>query len=350
MADGLVLDPVDRFLAHLTAIDRSPNTVRAYAHDLRDYFEFLHCRGLHWDRVALEDLGRFVTWLRLPVGARDGRVAMLPWVEANLAAATVNRKLSALASFYEFHQRHGVELGELLTRWRPGRRGGSWQPFLAHLGARPERHRAISLRAERRPPRELSQAEMTALIGSCDRLRDKFLLNLLKGTGLRIGEALGLRHEDLDARRRLVAVRPRRNVNRARAKTWSREVPADADLFRLYSDYLHEEYGTLDCDYVFVNLWGSPVGAPMSYATVDRLVRRLRARTGIAFSPHLFRHSYATGLLRRGVAAEIVQHLLGHASISTTVDTYSHLGVEDARRALAAAGFLDAPATTEPTA
>ncbi|TVT20333.1 tyrosine-type recombinase/integrase [Amycolatopsis acidiphila] len=350
VADGLVLDPVDRFLAHLTAIDRSPNTVRAYAHDLRDYFEFLHCRGLHWDRVALEDLGRFVTWLRLPVGARDGRVAMLPWVEANLAAATVNRKLSALASFYEFHQRHGVELGELLTRWRPGRRGGSWQPFLAHLGARPERHRAISLRAERRPPRELSQAEMTALIGSCDRLRDKFLLNLLKGTGLRIGEALGLRHEDLDARRRLVAVRPRRNVNRARAKTWSREVPADADLFRLYSDYLHEEYGTLDCDYVFVNLWGSPVGAPMSYATVDRLVRRLRARTGIAFSPHLFRHSYATGLLRRGVAAEIVQHLLGHASISTTVDTYSHLGVEDARRALAAAGFLDAPATTEPTA
>ncbi|MGF6888571.1 hypothetical protein ABIA39_007908 [Nocardia sp. GAS34] len=57
--------------------------------------------------------------------------------------------MSALASFYEFHQRHGVELGELLTRWRPGRRGGSWQPFLAHLGARPEKHRVISLRAER---------------------------------------------------------------------------------------------------------------------------------------------------------------------------------------------------------
>jgi site-specific recombinase XerD len=350
VAEGLVVDPVDRFLAHLTAIDRSPNTVRAYAHDLRDYFEFLECRGLQWDRVGLEDLGRFVAWLRLPIEARDGRVAMLPWGEANLAAATVNRKLSALASFYEFHQRHGVALGELLTRWRPGRRGGSWQPFLAHLGARPERHRVISLRAERRPPRELSQTEMTALIRACDRLRDKFLLSLLKVTGLRIGEALGLRHEDLDARRRLVVVRPRGNVNRARAKTWSREVPADTDLFRLYSDYLHEEYGLLDCDYVFVNLWGAPIGAPMTYASVDRLVRRLRERTGIAFSPHLFRHSYATALLRRGVAAEVVQHLLGHASISTTVDTYSHLGVEDARRALAAAGFLDEPVTTQPTA
>jgi integrase/recombinase XerD len=345
LVGGIVVDPVDRFLAHLAAIDRSPNTVRAYAHDLRDYFQFLDRRGLRWDQVALEDLGRFVSWLRLPEEARDGRVAMLPWVEANVSAATVNRKLSALASFYEFHHRHGVALGELLTRWRPGRRGGSWQPFLAHLGSRPERHRVIALRAERRRPRELSQADMTTLIESCDRLRDGFLLSLLKDTGLRIGEALGLRHEDLDARRRLVAVRPRENVNRARAKTWSREVPADATLFRFYSDYLHEEYGTLDCDYVFVNLWGSPVGAPMSYAGVDRLVRRLRERTGIVFSPHLFRHSYATGLLRRGVAAEIVQHLLGHAHISTTIDTYSHLGVEDACNALVAAGILDGPAT-----
>lgn len=260
---GVVVGPVDRFLAHLTAVGRSPNTVRAYAHDLRDYFEFLESRKLQWDRVVLEDLGRFVTWLRLPSEARDGRVAVLPWVDPDVCTATVNRKLSALASFYEFHQRHGVELGELLTRWRPGRRGGSWKPFLAHLGARPERHRTITLRSERRAPRELSQAEMAALIDGCVRLRDKFLLNLLRSTGLRIGEALGLRHEDVDAGRRLVAVRPRSNVNKARAKTWSREVPADVELFRLYSDYLHEEYGALDCDYVFVNLWGEPVGEPM---------------------------------------------------------------------------------------
>lgn len=343
---GLIVEPVDRFLAHLTAIDRSPNTVRAYAHDLRDYFQFLEHGELHWDRVVLEDLGRFITWLRLPVEARDGRVAMLPWVDPNLSAKSINRKLSALASFYEFHQRHGVGLGELLTRWRPGRRGGSWQPFLAHLGARPERHRTISLRAERRPPRELSQAEMATLIDACGRLRDRFLLSLLRDTGLRIGEALGLRHEDLDARRRVVAVRPRTNANRARAKTWSREVPADAGVFRVYSDYLHEEYGLLDCDYVFVNLWGAPVGAPMTYASVDRLVRRLRTHTGITFSPHMFRHSYATGLLRRGVSPEIVAKLLGHSSISVTVDTYSHLGIEDARRALTAAGLLD-PTTTE---
>lgn len=343
LGDGSVVEPVERFLAHLTAIERSPNTVKAYAHDLRDYFEFLECRGLQWDQVVLEDLGRFVTWLRLPGEARDGRVAMLPWVDSGLCAATVNRKLSALASFYEFHQRHGVELGELLIRWRPGRRGGSWQSFLAHLGTRPERYRLIGLKAQRRSPRELSQVEMTTLIDGCDRLRDKFLLTLLGSTGLRIGEALGLRHEDIDPRRGLIVVCPRRNANRARAKTWSREVPVDAGLFRLYSDYLHEEYGSLDCDYVFVNLWGEPLGHPMSYASVDRLVRRLRTRTGIAFSVHMFRHSYATALLRRGVRPEIMQCLLGHSSISVTTDTYGHLDVEDARRALVAAGVLAEP-------
>jgi hypothetical protein len=164
LRDGVVVGPADRFLAHLTAIERSPNTVRAYAHDLRDYFAFLGSRGLEWDEVSLEDPGRFVAWLRLAGDARDGQVTLLPWVEGSVPAGTVNRKLSALASFYEFHQRHGVDVADLLTRRRPGGRGGSWKPFLAHLGSRPERRRAVGLRAGRRLPRELAEAEMTTLI------------------------------------------------------------------------------------------------------------------------------------------------------------------------------------------
>lgn len=81
----------------------------------RAYFEILQCRSLRWDQIALEDLGRFGDWSRLRVDARGGRVVQMLYVEANLAAVTVNRKLSALASFYKFHQRRGVALGELLT-------------------------------------------------------------------------------------------------------------------------------------------------------------------------------------------------------------------------------------------
>ena len=92
--DSAVVEPVEAFLAHLHAVERSPNTVKAYAHDLRDWFEFLDQRGLVWSRVRLEDVGRFVAWLRLPAAARAGNVAALPTAESVCSEATVNRKLS----------------------------------------------------------------------------------------------------------------------------------------------------------------------------------------------------------------------------------------------------------------
>jgi integrase/recombinase XerD len=92
--------------------------------------------------------------------------------------------------------------------------------------------------------------------------------------------------------------------------------------------------------YVFVNLWGQPLGRPLTYAAVYDLVLRLRRDTGFDFDPHWCRHSYATRLLRAGTPVEVVSRLLGHASIMTTMDVYGHLSVEDARRALEAAGFL----------
>ncbi len=340
--DAAVVEPVEAFLSHLHAVERSPNTVKAYAHDLRDWFEFLDQRGLVWSRVRLEDVGRFVAWLRLPGTARAGNVAALPTVESVCSEATVNRKLSAISAFYEFHQRHGVDLGDLLTTWqRRGTRGGSWRPLLAHLGARPERSKRIRLRAERRIPDTLDAEQIAAIVAACDRLRDRFLFTLLSECGLRIGEALGLRHSDIDAAARLVSVVPRRNSNRARAKGGGgRQVPVPARVIRLYADYLHAEYGDLDSDYVFVNLWSGPIGSPMTYPSVYDLVCRIRERTGITFGPHSFRHTYATELLRRGVAVEVVAHLLGHASIATTSDAYAHLKIEDARRALVAAGWL----------
>lgn len=290
--DFVVVEPAEGFLSHLHAVERSPNTVKAYAHDLRDWFEFLDQRGLVWSQVRLEDVGRFVAWLRLPASARLGNVAALPTVESVCAEATVNRKLSAISAFYEFHQRHGVDLGDLLTTWqRRGTRGGSWRPLLAHLGSRPERSRRIRLRAERRIPDTLDAEQIATIVAACDRLRDQFLFSVLAASGLRIGEALGLRHSDIDAAARLMSVVPRRNANGARAKgVGGRRVPVPAGVIRLYADYLHTEYGDLDSDYVFVNLWSGPIGHPMTYPSVYDLVCRIRERTAITFGPHTFRH------------------------------------------------------------
>ena len=339
--DGSPIEPVDRFLAYLSDIERSPNTVKAYAHDLKDYWSFLAARNLDWREVRLEDVGEFVAWLRLPPAARDGRVRLLPTVQAHVGAATVNRKLSAVAAFYVHQARNGVSVGELLTTWTPGRRGG-WKPFLHHVSkGRPHQRRLIALKAAKRLPRVLTVAEMQAILDGCVRLRDRLLWALLCETGMRVGEALGLRHEDIDAAACQVSVVPRFNANGARVKSGrSRAIPVRPAVVRLYADYLDAEYGDLDSDYVFVNLFAQQRGEAWSYPAVYDLVRRLRRSTGIDFDPHWMRHTAATRWLRDGVPVEVVAQLLGHASVATTTSIYGHLSVEDARKALAEAGWF----------
>jgi site-specific recombinase XerD len=103
---------------------------------------------------------------------------------------------------------------------------------------------------------------------------------------------------------------------------------------------MHTEYGDVDSDYVFVNLWAEPVGRPLTYAAVHKLVERLRASTGIEFTPHMLRHTHATDLIRAGVAMEVVARLLTHRSSTTTSQTYIHLETADLRAELERAGAL----------
>jgi site-specific recombinase XerD len=338
--DDAPVVPVERFLAYLSDIGRSPNTVKAYAHDLKDFWEFLGCRGLEWREVRLEDVGEFVAWLRLPLPGRAGAVAVLPSAAPQVGASTVNRKLAAVSTFYGYQARDGADVGDLMAVWRAGGRSG-WKPFLHHVSKRKSyRGRAITLKSPGKLPRILTVAEMQAVLDACARLRDRFFFAVLHETGCRAGEALGLRHEDIAAAEREIAIVPRDNANHARAKSEQRTVPVGPELIRLYADYLHGEYGDIDSDYVFVNLFAAPRGQAWSYPAVYDLVTRLRAKTGIDFDPHWFRHSMATRLLRDGTPVEVVSRLLGHSSVTTTLAVYGHLTVEDARAALEKAGWF----------
>src|SRR5262249_38124911 len=66
--DGEVVEPAERYLAYLAAIERLPNTVRAYAVSLKLWFEFLQHASVSWDEAGVEDVARFVAWLRAPAG------------------------------------------------------------------------------------------------------------------------------------------------------------------------------------------------------------------------------------------------------------------------------------------
>lgn len=82
LGDDLVpVEPVERFLSYLASIEKSPNTIKAYAHDLKDWLTYLDRHGVDWRAAGLEDVAGFVAWLRLPPRARDGLVSVLPTVE-----------------------------------------------------------------------------------------------------------------------------------------------------------------------------------------------------------------------------------------------------------------------------
>lgn len=330
------VEPAEQYLAFLSAIERAPTTVRAYAFSLKLWFEFLSGRGLVWDGVSVDTVAQFVAWLRAPAD----NVIVLDAAAARRAPTTVNRHLAAVFGLYDYQARAGVAVAAELVAWRRVGRG-SYKPFLHHVTkGRSVPTRPVKLVVPRRIPRTLTDDEVLVILAACDRLRDRFLFALLAETGMRIGQALGLRHTDFVSRDRQVRIVPRAdNANQARAKTRSVHVlPVSTALVRLYSEYLHTEYGALDSDYVFVNLWAEPRGHALGYSTVADLVERIRARTGIFFTPHMFRHTRATELIRQGVPIEVVSKLLTHRSVTTTSEAYIHLGAEDVRADLVRRG------------
>jgi integrase/recombinase XerD len=328
---------VDEYLAWLTDCERSPNTVEAYAHDLRAFWTFLAERGLEWDQVGVMELGEFAAWARRPAA----NVVVLAEEAARLSARSVNRMLSGVVGFYEFQARRGSTLAQdLLVKTRSGR--GGYRPVLHGIARSRSRGRAVRLPERTSLPRTLSLAQVAAVLDAQERLRDRFLFALLASTGMRIGQALGLRHEDVVAWERRIVIRARQDApRRARSKGGGEGgVPVPAELMRLWNDYMHEEYRDLDCDFVFVNLWGGRVGRPLSYSNVDRIVERTQQQVGFRFTPHLLRHTYATLAYRDGVQLQVIGALLTHRSPSSTL-IYTHPTAEDLREVLAERGVLE---------
>ena len=328
---------IDEYLAWLSDCERSPNTVEAYAHDLRAFWTFLAERGLSWDQVGVLELGEFAAWARRPAE----NVVVLADEAARVSARTVNRMLSGVVGFYELQARRGSTLAkDLIVKTRSGR--GGYKPFLHGIARSRPRGRAVRLPERRSLPSTLSLEQVAAVIDCQGRLRDRFLFALLASTGMRIGQALGLRHEDVVAWERRIVIRAREDApRRARSKGGAEGgVPVPAELMRLWNDYMHEEYGDLDSDFVFVNLWGGQIGRPLTYKMVDKIVARTQRRVGFHFTAHRLRHTYATLAYRDGVALEVLGALLTHRSPHSAL-IYTHPTAEDLRGVLAERGVLE---------
>lgn len=335
--DRAAVPEIESFLAWITNLERSPNTIEAYARDLRLFWSFLYERNLGWEDVEVDSLGDFVGWARQPFP----NVAVVHDGQSRRSPRSVNRALTSIVAFYEFQARRGNKLAKrLVVETRRGT--GGYKGLLHGLGRQSaKRGQAVRLREKQARPKTLTLEKVSRIIEAQDHLRDKFLFALLASTGMRIGQALSLRHEDIVSwERRIVIAGRSEDSPRARSKGGnSNSIPVSSELLKLWNDYMHEEYVDLDSAYVFVNLFSAPVGRRMSYPNVNSLVLKTRRKVGFDFTPHQLRHTYATLAYRDGVAVEVIAALLSHRSVTSTM-MYTHPTADDLRRALNERGVL----------
>ncbi|MFC0490268.1 tyrosine-type recombinase/integrase [Sinomonas atrocyanea] len=340
-----------RFLAHLSQIERSPNTCKAYAHDLALYLTFLDEFDFKIDDATNDLLGRFAHWLRSP----QASVTAVSEQSVARSRTTVNRSLSAVASFYAYLGSYGEgAIGNLaFTRLMQ----------TAHIFHRANRRLVDNVGSARRKrdghrigPRlpvvqktmkTLTVEQVNTILGACRTYQHRLFFCLAFTTGMRIGQILGLRHEDMDTRSRTIWIRPRDdNENGVRGKIRKpHSIPITRQLARLYEEYMHEEYGHIDSRYVFISLTGKRVGRPLAPSSIYASVRSIQRRTQIyGWTPHTLRHTYVTLQRQAGVPIEIFSNLVTHAHIQTTIETYSHLSADDLREALIRTGAWESPA------
>jgi integrase/recombinase XerD len=195
---------------------------------------------------------------------------------------------------------------------------------------------------------ELEKDAFAALFACTVHARDRLLVGLLAVTGMRVGEALGLRREDMHllAGSKVLGcavagphihVRRRQNANGALAKTRKpRWIPVGEDIGGLYADYQWERDcvpEAVDCDMVFVNLFAAPLGQPMKYPSIYELFQRLAKKAGFAARPHMLRRSAITRWRREGRPDYLIMDMAGHVS-RQSMDQYTHASDQEKRDAV----------------
>jgi integrase/recombinase XerD len=323
--DFLPVEPVMEYLNHLMIKNQSPNTTKSYCTHLKLFWEFLKDYELDWKTVDLNELSEFIHWLQY--GKRQNIVHLVA-PRAQRVGKTVNTIVGVVCRFYDYQSKLG-NVRELPLYKHVRRRTGGIAPFLAHLGQKPTKVKELHVQEEETNKHILTKEEVEKIIAACNTARDMFLICLLYETGMRIGQALGLRHEDIKSMDNVIRIIPRNdNANGARGKSKHRyQVDVPVELMQLYVEYL-DECGDYDSDYVFINLNRGKLGEPMTVLAVNSLFGSLRKRTGIYVTPHMFRHTHATEtILDKNITNSLIvaQRRLGHKTIGTTLDTYGHI-------------------------
>jgi integrase/recombinase XerC len=290
-------DKVADYLDHLAKErDVSPNTVRAYERDLREFVGFLgrYYGGAEW------------TWQGVDRIAMRGFLGHLS--KRGLGKRSMARTLSAIRSFYRYLHRNEV------VDTNPARAVGA-----------PKLEKYLPGYLDRQQIDLLFQmAEVRAWEGKFVDVRNLAILELFYSTGMRLSELQGLNRVDLDMVSQQVKVRGKGRKERI-IPIGDHAVLALRNYEAKRDDLLRSMGPKGDRIAMFLGRNGKRIGVRSVQKTITKLLGQIDEDAGL--SVHSLRHTFATHLLDAGADLRAVQELLGHASISTT-QIYTHTSVE----------------------
>jgi integrase/recombinase XerD len=346
-----VVTVADEFLRHLRfGRDGAESTTKAYAIGIALFLRWCARSGRSW-QAGVEQFGLFMTWLAhagpsvsgMDPPASEGALLAGPGAPRVRGERRINAVLCAVRAMVVHAVAAGQASGHLVpllyeiadsrdlsAAARGERAGMSWRMRARHRLHEPDR-----------PVERASDADIVAVLGACRSARDQLMVLLMARAGLRSGEMLGLRRSDVHlladsralgcevARAHVHVIRREDNPNGAVAKSRrQRVVPVDFAVVQAFDTYEFERMRVpraAGSDFVLVNLFREPVGAPMRPDAVGVLVAAASWRAGVvpALRPHQLRHAFASNVLDAGGAIDEAQELLGHALASST-QVYAH--------------------------
>ena len=264
----------------------SNNSIDAYLNDVQKLQRYCDITELNLSEISSKDLQKFLTWMN----------------EFEIAAYTQARLLSGIKTFFAFLQ---IEYDR--------------EDNPAELLETP--------RITRKIPQVLSIQEIDDLIAAIDLsvpegMRNKAILEVLYGCGLRVSELCNLKISNLFLDVEFIKVEGKGNKERL--------IPIGEQAIKYLKIYLeevriHQPIKMGMEDYVFLNRRGNPLSRVMIFLIIKDLAAKIKLRKEI--SPHSFRHSFASHLVEGGADLRAVQDMLGHESITTT-EIYTHIDKE----------------------
>ncbi|MEN8223535.1 MAG: site-specific tyrosine recombinase/integron integrase [Acidobacteriota bacterium] len=271
------------YLEFLSDIKKfSPNTIKAYRQDIDQFLIFFDYNLSDLSRDKIRD---FLSSLYITSASRS----------------TVSRKIYAIRSFFHYLIQQGKAEKNPMD--------------------------LISVpKAERKLPEILTEDEMIRFLDqlpgeSLSEIRNRALFELFYASGLRLSELTNLKRENINFGERVVRVLGK--GNKERIVPFNRKA---GDILRKYIALSDKKYNRAS-EYIFLNLYGKKI----SERGVEKIVKEVFKKisdSGKNVYPHLFRHSFATHLLQRGVDLRMIQELLGHSNLSTT-EKYTTLNYSD---------------------